>query len=93
MLVLTRNENQSIIIGKHLVTIKVLEISGQSVRFGIEAPPELSIHREEIYNKIQREEEQLGKPPMVKKEPVIRTISEPSLHDIAERIAQREGDK
>jgi len=91
MLVLTRNENQSIIIGKHLVTIKVLEISGQSVRFGIEAPPELSIHREEIYNKIAGIAAPLSKPPVFNKESVVRTISEPSLNDVAERIAQREG--
>ncbi len=93
MLVLKRDVNEKIIIGKDLVTIKVLEISEQSVRLGIEAPPELSIHREEIYNSIERKEKQLSKPPETKKEPVVRTISEPSLDEIAERIAQREGDK
>ncbi len=93
MLVLTRNANQSIIIGKELITIKILEISGQSVRLGIEAPTELSIHREEIYNRISGKAPPLSKPPARTKEPVVRNISEPSLNDVAQRIAESEGNK
>ncbi len=91
MLVLTRNTNQTIIIGKELIMIKVLEISGQSVRLGIEAPQELSIHREEIYNKIEQNQKPLSKPPETKKEPVVRMISEPSLNEVAQRISDSEG--
>ena len=56
MLVLTRNMNQSIIIGDDIV-ITVLGVRGNQVRFGIDAPKEISVHREEIYNRIQAEKE------------------------------------
>ena len=93
MLVLTRNPSQSIIIGKELITVKILEISGQSVRIGIEAPKDFSIHREEVYDKIQGVTNPLSKPPQTEKEAVVRTISEPSLNAVAQQIAQREGNK
>jgi len=89
MLVLSRNVNESIILGRELITIRVLEISGQTVRLGIEAPSELSVHREEIYDKIQSQEGRLSKPPQAKKECVVRTISEPSLGD----VEQSDGNK
>lgn len=47
MLVLTRKQDQMIEIDPH-ITIKVLRIRGQSVRIGIEAPEEISIHRSEL---------------------------------------------
>ncbi len=56
MLVLTRNMNQSIIIGDNIV-ITVLGVRGNQVRFGIDAPKEISVHREEIYNRIQAEKD------------------------------------
>ena len=56
MLVLTRHASESIIIGNSLVKLKVLEVCGQSVRIGIDAPKELSVHREEIYHRIQSEQ-------------------------------------
>ncbi len=90
MLVLTRNANQSIIIGKELITIKILEISGQSVRIGVDAPQEFTIHREEIYNRIAGKAPPLSKPPARTKEPVMRTIDEPSLNEVAQNIANRE---
>ena len=90
MLVLTRHPNQSIIIGKELITIKILEISGQSVRLGIEAPQEFSIHRDEIYNKIHDITPPLSKLPESTNEPVVRTIDEPSLNEVAQNISNRE---
>ena len=54
MLVLTRRANQSIIIGNDIV-VTVLEISGDQVRLGITAPRSVSVHREEVYAEIQRE--------------------------------------
>ena len=87
MLVLARREGQSIIIGKEFITIKVIEVSGKSVRFGIEAPKDISIHREEIYDKIAGGiEPQPRNPRALEKEPVTRTISELSLHDVAQRF-------
>lgn len=56
MLVLSRRENESIIIGDN-IKITVLAISGSQLKFGIEAPKELSVHREEVYEKIRREDQ------------------------------------
>jgi len=53
MLVLTRNANQSIMIG-HEVVITVLEIRGDQVRLGIRAPRSIDVHREEVYAALQR---------------------------------------
>jgi len=52
MLVLTRNVGESIIIGD-LITIVILGVKGGQVRIGVEAPKEIQVHREEIYEKIQ----------------------------------------
>lgn len=54
MLILTRRANEAIKIGNN-VTISVLAIRGNQVRLGIEAPREISVHREEIYQRIQAE--------------------------------------
>jgi carbon storage regulator len=53
MLVLTRNANQSIMIG-HDVVVTVLEIRGDQVRIGIRAPRSVDVHREEVYAALQR---------------------------------------
>ncbi|NPA14926.1 MAG: carbon storage regulator CsrA [Deferribacteres bacterium] len=54
MLVLTRKIDESIIIGED-IEIKVLAITGKSVKLGIIAPKELSVYRKEIYEAIKRE--------------------------------------
>lgn len=54
MLVLARKKGQSIYVGKD-IKIFVTEISGDIVRIGIEAPPELEIYRSEIYKQLQEE--------------------------------------
>lgn len=53
MLVLTRNANQSIMIG-HDIVVTVLEIRGDQVRLGIRAPRSVDVHREEVYAALQR---------------------------------------
>jgi len=55
MLVLTRRIGSSIFIGDD-VRITILGINGKQVRVGIAAPNNVSVHREEIYNKIKEEE-------------------------------------
>ncbi len=54
MLVLSRQRDESIIIGDN-VQITVVDIRGDKVRLGIIAPPEISVHRKEVYDAIQRE--------------------------------------
>ena len=57
MLILTRRISESVIIGNN-VKITVLGIKGNQVRLGIDAPKDVSVHREEIYNRIQSENEE-----------------------------------
>ena len=54
MLVLTRNRDEKIMIGDNII-ITIVEIRGDKARIGIEAPKEVSVHREEVYKAIQRE--------------------------------------
>ncbi len=54
MLVLTRKKGQSLHIGDN-IRIVVLEVTGDTVRIGIEAPAEVAIYRSEIYQAIQEE--------------------------------------
>lgn len=54
MLVLSRKVNQSIMIGDD-IEIKILEIRGDQVRIGIEAPKSVPVHRKEVYEAIVRE--------------------------------------
>jgi carbon storage regulator len=54
MLILTRRVGESLMIGDD-VSITVLGIKGNQVRLGVNAPKEISVHREEIYQRIQQE--------------------------------------
>ncbi|MGI6566594.1 MAG: carbon storage regulator CsrA [Limnochordia bacterium] len=54
MLVLTRKVDESIIIGDN-IKITVVDIRGDQAKIGIEAPREISVHREEVYLEIQEE--------------------------------------
>ena len=54
MLVLSRQRDESISIGDNIV-ITIVDIRGDKVRLGIEAPKEVPVHRQEVYEAIQRE--------------------------------------
>ncbi len=62
MLVLSRKKNESIVINND-ITIVVVEIRGDKVRLGVEAPKEVPVHRREVYDAIQRAAgDQVGEP-------------------------------
>jgi carbon storage regulator len=54
MLVLTRKQNESIMIGDS-VEVTVIEVKGEQVKLGITAPKDIKVHRKEVYLAIQRE--------------------------------------
>jgi carbon storage regulator len=54
MLVLSRKKNESIVINKD-ITIVIVEIRGDKVRLGVEAPKEVPVHRREVFDAIERE--------------------------------------
>ncbi|MEK7124321.1 MAG: carbon storage regulator CsrA [Patescibacteria group bacterium] len=54
MLVLSRRKNESIVINDN-ITVTVVEIRGDKVRLGIEAPKEVPVHRQEVFEAIQKD--------------------------------------
>jgi len=59
MLVLSRQKNESIIIGDD-VEITIVDVRGDKVRLGINAPKKISVHRKEIYDIIQNEKKAMN---------------------------------
>ncbi len=57
MLILTRRVRETLIIGDD-VSVTVLGVKGNQVRLGVDAPKEVSVHREEIYQRIQQEKDE-----------------------------------
>ena len=59
MLILTRRVGETVMIGNE-VTVTVLGVKGNQVRVGVNAPKDVAVHREEIYERIKREQDQDG---------------------------------
>jgi carbon storage regulator len=76
MLVLTRKQNESIMIGD-TIEVKVLEVKENQVRVGVVAPREVTVHRMEVYLAIQRENIEAAKA-QAKTEELQKLIKEPA---------------
>ena len=79
MLVLTRTPTQEIRIG-HDIIVRVLDVKGERVRIGIDAPNEVSVHRQEVYLEIARTNEEST------------TVAAPGLAEVME-IAREKSDQ
>jgi len=59
MLILTRRTGETLMIGDE-VTVTILGVKGNQVRVGVNAPRDVAVHREEIYERIKREQAEQG---------------------------------
>ena len=81
MLILTRRVGETLVIGDD-VTVTVLGVKGNQIRLGVNAPKEVAVHREEIYQRIQQEKSE-GKIPEeavsedTHRSPIVRSETKP----------------
>ena len=86
MLILSRKLNESIVIDGHII-VKILRIERDTVKIGIQAPAELPVHRQEVYDMIQRNKqaslnagtEVVPKSPIAQVTPITDNTKQPPL--------------
>jgi carbon storage regulator len=77
MLVLTRRPNESVMIGDEVV-VTVLEVRGDVVRLGINAPRQVQVHREEIYRELQAQNKLAASPSQASVQELARLLRPPA---------------
>jgi carbon storage regulator len=80
MLVLTRRANQSVMIGND-VTITILEIRGDQVRIGIQAPKSVTVHREEVFRELEQANKEAAAAPSEAGVEALRNLKPPATDD------------
>ena len=84
MLILTRRVGETVMIGND-VTVTVLGVKGNQVRVGINAPKDVPVHREEIYERIQRELQQA-----MRSERLVQQVIDAKLAEWQQLLARQE---
>jgi carbon storage regulator len=81
MLILSRKPNESIVIDGR-ITVKIIRLEGEAVKIGIQAPADVPVHRQEVYEEIQRnnQEAALSPRPLSLKLPVPRAAQREQSH-------------
>jgi len=87
MLVLSRYRDESIYIGDDIV-ITVVDIRGDRVRIGVQAPPDVSVHRQEVYEAIKNEKSGLRSRKETERPPVASSSSPPLGQELSRRKAK-----
>ncbi|KAB2649863.1 MAG: carbon storage regulator CsrA [Verrucomicrobia bacterium] len=84
MLILSRKINESIVIDGR-ITVKIVRVEGDVVKLGVEAPPDVPVHRQEIYDEIQRNNKQA----LTQGRPVLPRLpeSKPRKNFIGQQVA------
>jgi len=77
VLVLTRKTDESVVIGDNIV-VSVLEVRGDVVRLGIEAPRDVAVHRREIFDELQRANREAASPAAADVQDFAKRISKPA---------------
>ncbi len=75
MLILTRRVGETVMIGND-VTVTVLGVKGNQVRIGINAPKNVAVHREEIYERIKREQQGDGGEDRSERQPDTKSVTD-----------------
>ena len=89
MLVLSRYRDESIYIGDDVI-ITVVDIRGDRVRIGVQAPPDVSVHRQEVYEAIKNEKEPGSFPRKAERAPALtNALPKPVVAPLSQELSKR----